>query len=161
MTAWTATKIATAIATHPIQLNVHKDCARNLVYPAGQVSASFEAVRASQVLSARGVLVSERSYPKDEESFEGLVDFVDLKSITDRVQQLKNMTIEEFSELVRQRYEKFNQTCNPERLFQNADVYTLLFRLSRNYIRSSSSSKTSEVNRRTNMSRSGESRKNI
>ena len=85
--------------------------------------------RASQIFGSYGILVSERSYSKDEESFAGIVDFVELKNIPRRVRELTNMTFREFSAYRHERQQNYRYRFDPFKIFSNAGVYDLLAKL--------------------------------
>lgn len=58
-----------------IFVNVHKRCTQS------ELTQPFEAVRAAQVLSAGGLLLSQRAHPADEAEYAGLVEFHSLPQL--------------------------------------------------------------------------------
>merc|ERR1719323_1284030 len=72
--AWTEPAMIGILKHHNIFVNLHKGDCRWERNP-------FAAVRASRLLSAGAILISEKAYSKDQDEFAGLVDFVDFDAI--------------------------------------------------------------------------------
>ena len=96
-------------------VNLHKQC---------DDAHSPPEFRFSPLLSASALLVSERSYHADEAEFNGTVTFAD--DLSDAIAQLAALHVDERRELARARTALYARRFDPERVFQRAEVYTLL-----------------------------------
>jgi hypothetical protein len=87
---------------------------------------TFESARCSNVLSSAGILISERSYHKDEEEFEPFVDFVEQKDIEKKFDEYVNMEPEKRQSIAIERYEAYKLKFNPSDIFKRANVKEIL-----------------------------------
>jgi hypothetical protein len=126
---------AAVVASYPIQISVHHTCQESLKYKERDMWAKydcFEAVRASQVLSAHGYLLSERSYKSDEAPYSSIVEFADLESIPSRIQELSRLSATEIQQMTDERYEIFKDRFKPANIFKRAGADTKFLELYHN-----------------------------
>lgn len=117
--AWTEAAFMGILRHHNIFLNLHKgDCKweRN----------PFAAVRASRLLSAGGILISEKSYSKDETEFAGLVDFVNFDAIPSTYANYFTQDPVTYENLRMSRRSTYMTKFAPTAIFTNADIYTMM-----------------------------------
>ncbi|KAL1523398.1 hypothetical protein AB1Y20_018340 [Prymnesium parvum] len=97
-----------------VVVNVHKRCLQE------ERTQPFEAVRAAQVLSAGGILVSQRAHPRDEAAYAGLVDFHPLAQLPRAIEQL--LATPHLSRLAASRAREFALRFAPAASFHAAAV---------------------------------------
>jgi len=117
--AWTETAFVGLLKHHNIFLNLHKgDCKweRN----------PFAAVRASRLLSAGAILISEKAYYKDETEFAGLVDFVNFDAIPSTYAHYFAQDDVTYENLRLSRRSSYMTKFAPTAIFTNADIYTMM-----------------------------------
>ena len=100
-----------------IWLNLHRSC---------NSSAPFEALRMSTLLSSNGLVISQKSYHKDESEFQGLVDFVNQSQLWKAYHQLILLGSRRRLQLAKSRGALYAKKFNPAALFAQSDVYLLL-----------------------------------
>jgi len=117
--AWTETAFIGILKHHNIFLNLHKgDCKweRN----------PFAAVRASRLLSAGAILISEYSYSKDQQEFAGLVDFVNFDAIPATYANYFAEDPVTYENLRNSRRSAYLTKFGPSTLFTNAGIYDMM-----------------------------------
>eukprot|EP00466_Bigelowiella_natans_P006706 jgi/Bigna1/86362/estExt_fgenesh1_pg.C_100033 len=82
--------------------------------------------RASVVLNTKSFLISERCHPKDEESWKGIVDFVEQEKIINVYERLVGMGVSERQQLLDERWKLFRTRFNPAQIMQRAGVQELI-----------------------------------
>jgi len=115
--AWNDDAYQTVLDRSNIYLNIHKLCGN---------SAQPITWRNAKLLNAHALIISEHSYPKDEEQFAGLIDFTDLEKIPDKYGELAAMSQTERQNLADSRAEMFSKRFAPEVIFQKAGIYDLM-----------------------------------
>ena len=121
---WDAEEYRQLLRTHDIWLNIHKLCgdAHNPV-----------TFRVQRVLSAGGLLISERAYWKDEREFDGLVDFVGLRgdnstALVAEYRRVATLSATERAEIAATRQRRFHERFSPKRIFERTGLYALFDR---------------------------------
>jgi len=114
--AWTSDAMSGILKHNNIFVNLHKGDCRWSINP-------FAAARVSRLLSAGGVIVSERAYSKDETAFAGLVDFVEFDAIPATYADYYSKTIPEFDTNATSKRTTFSQYWSPSVIFTNASIY--------------------------------------
>lgn len=114
--AWTDAAFQGILKHHSIFLNLHKgEC--------GWERNPFAAARASRILSAGGILISEKAYGKDETAFGSVVNFTTFETIPTVYANYQQMTSTAF-DTERQRIAGIYQTnFAPSVIFANAGIY--------------------------------------
>ena len=115
--AWTGKDFATVLTVSPIHVNIHKNC---------EEVHNPVTFRFAKLLNSGVLLISEFSYPKDEEEFEGLVSFVNFTDIPSEYWRLANMSGEARRELAQTRRKRFAKRFHPPALFERAGIYDML-----------------------------------
>jgi len=121
--AWDDAKYESVLDTHNIFVNLHKGCS-------GQPTDLHNPVtwRNAKLLNAHALIISQRSYSRDEKEFEGLIDFVELEEIPDRYAQLLNMSVSARQQIADERARLFAHNFDPRRIFERAGIYGNLTR---------------------------------
>jgi len=114
--AWTSSAMSGILKHNNIFLNLNKGDCRWATNP-------FAAARASRLLSAGGIVISEKAYYKDETAFAGLVDFVDFDAIPTTYAEYYGKTISQFDSNATSKRATFATSFAPEALFTNANIY--------------------------------------
>jgi len=109
-----------AIANYSIHINLHKECTtENAMIP-------FEGFRASQLLSAGAIVISQHAAKQDELPYHGMVHFVSPGRIAEtfkRITSLKQEARREMGDKARALYrKKFNASVT----FQESGINTML-----------------------------------
>jgi hypothetical protein len=114
--AWDVDAYERVLDTHNIYLNLHKrGCSDGGINPITW--------RNAKLLNAHALIISQRAYPKDEEEFEGLIDFVALKEIPERYRQLANMDTPVRQKIADERARLFSERFQARHIFERAGVY--------------------------------------
>jgi len=114
--AWTSNAMSGILKHNNIFLNLHKGDCRWDINP-------FAAARVSRLLSAGGIVISEKAYYKDETAFAGLVDFVDFDAIPATYADYYTKTISQFDSNATTKRNAFAQYWAPNVIFENASIY--------------------------------------
>lgn len=124
--AWDDDAYERVLDTHNIFLNLHKGCNTNPSLP----HHLWEPVtwRNAKLLNSHALIISQRAYAKDEQEFEGLIDFIDIHKIPDRWLQLINMDPSTRQQIADERARVFSQKFEPRRIFERAGIYGNLTR---------------------------------
>lgn len=85
----------------------------------------LESLRISHLLSSGAIIISERSYWKDEKEYEGLIDFVNLSDIQNKYNEYAKMSLEKRKEIANKRFLSFKQRFGAKRIFENAKINIL------------------------------------
>lgn len=136
---WTLSSLGTLMRhkkrREPIFIDIYKECnTRGMLTSRGQSNApGISNVRAAVVVSARGLLMSSRCYWKDEQAYEGIIDFVDQSQWGVRYWQLANMSATQRETLAESRFRRFVESFGPETIFERAGVYRMIEERLRRY----------------------------
>ena len=128
---WDEDAYTSLIRGHDIFLNIHKTCGD----PDNPVT-----FRVAKILNSGGLVVSERSFSRDEIEYDGLVDFVSpdtrdvassdkgasMAAVARRYLWVANLSSVERRDLGVARRQLFRVRFDPVRIFQRAGVYDLL-----------------------------------
>ena len=103
-----------------IHLNLHRWC--------GNVSSpvAFEAFRAALLLSAGAVLISERSHPRDEAAFSGMVTFASLQDIPRMYARISRLSREQRQAMGDVARARFERSFTAVQVFERAGIYAQL-----------------------------------
>ena len=109
-----------------LYLNLHKECvvnpsAEHLTHGARPVTW-----RNPKLLNARGLIISEPCYWRDEAEYAGLVDFVPLDKIGATAEALLCLSAEQRLALAIARYECFRARFHPLAIFLHAGIHSML-----------------------------------
>jgi hypothetical protein len=113
--AWDDHAYERVLNTHNIYVNLHKECGSGSHWPVTW--------RNAKLLNSHALIISERAYSKDEQEFEGLVDFVDTHQIPERYRQLANMNATARQQIADSRAQAFSNKFDPGRIFERAGIY--------------------------------------
>lgn len=97
-------------------LNLHKTC--------GLENVQADAVRISKLLAYGGLVVSERSYARDEFEYENTTSFVSIARIGEELARLRSLSAADLARLQAQRVSTFRQRFAPSEIFRRAGIYT-------------------------------------
>ena len=86
----------------------------------------LSATRFPLILNAMGLIVSERSYVKDEMEYESLAEFLPSEDIPRWFNEILSMPLYQRQSIASARAEQFKRRFEPSRLFQKAGIYDLL-----------------------------------
>lgn len=113
---WSDAEFAQLMGRFSVFLNMHKNC--------GSAHEPVEVFRVNKLLSAGGLVISERSYPKDEQEFEGIVSFADgMAGVAEEYLRLAHMPKAERETLAGARAARFVARFAPARIFERAGIY--------------------------------------
>ena len=104
-----------------MHLNLHKQCGAEAVNPPPS-EAPLESFRLAVLLSAKALVVSERSAFVDEAAFAGLVDFAPLTHVPQAFTRIANMTRAQRRTLAEERSKRFAANFRPASLFQSSGL---------------------------------------
>lgn len=119
--AWSDEAMAATLAVCPVALNLHRTC--------GNPHSPLQSVRLAALLDGNRFVLSERSHPKDEAEFAGIVEFVDntseLATVFARLAGLGRMGLYNRALNASQR---FRQRFQPAAIFERAGLNTWIAR---------------------------------
>ena len=72
------------------------------------------------------IIISDRCFEKDENEFEGLIDFVKLEDIPKKFNQYLEMSKEQRQKIANERFELFREKFKPKNIFERAKINELI-----------------------------------
>jgi len=105
-----------------IWVNIHKWCK----YPHHGNNSDALEPRMSVLLSTKGLLISDRSFWKDEFSYRDILDFAEIDDMEKVFARIYQLSIADRQKLLDTRWERYKQRFNPAQLLKNANVHLLL-----------------------------------
>ena len=112
---WSEEALAKLVATHPppIFINLHKRCAAQ-----SEAMQPIEAVRLSQLLSLGAIVLSQRSNPRDEARYAGIVEFATIQELPAAIRKLQQRG--DLRELADARSKRFMELFRPQMVVARA-----------------------------------------